>query len=592
MRFFLFLIIFIFASKLIADDVTIIELHNKENIDQGLISATKEKTETNNENNNISLEEKEIEIEGTIIESENNNENINVQEISTNENEIISLPDPWEKSNKDDLNFLFENTNLTSSDILNGILISYLESESKLPDNFSKDEFNHIKINKLIKLGQSEKAFQLINIIENENNINFYNLFKLNYFFSKYEILEACDFNNSIERKNTNIDQNFLLKVDIFCTYINNELEEANFLNSLLIDANDEDSYFQELYWKLQNSNKNEIDINSYKYSFDSMPLYSAMIRVGDIPLDEMFLEHDSSNLAIPIILSQSSDITLRLKAAHQAYKNNIFNSESLAALYQTVDFSYDQLSNSVLKFNNLEMQMSYLFQKANIQLLPITRLETLINFWFYAEENQLNLLAYDISRNLIESIEPSAELHEYGIEIAKAHIYNNNFDLANKWILFTENYISTDSTLESKIQSVKLLYNLKNPLNESNFNDILIQSELFSQEYNDSFKQDILLTILSVIDENNDLSFVENKNFFDQRPMPSRYLLDKINYASEISSAGEILLYINISIQDKKWFEIHPAHLKVVLKSFKEYFSEDLFNNLIVEILQESKII
>ena len=72
---------------------------------------------------------------------------------------------------------------------------------------------------------------------------------------------------------------------------------------------------------------------------------------------------------------------------------------------------------------------------------------------------------------------------------------------------------------------------------NESNFNDILIQSELFSQEYNDSFKQDILLTILSVIDENNDLSFVENKNFLDQRPMPSRYLLDKINYASEISS-------------------------------------------------------
>ena len=107
--------------------------------------------------------------------------------------------------------------------------------------------------------------------------------------------------------------------------------------------------------------------------------------------------------------------------------------------------------------------------------------------------------MAYDISRNLIENIEPSAELHEYGLEIAKAHIYNKNFDLANKWILFTENYISADSTLVPKIKSVKLLYNLKNPLNEINFNEILIQSELFNQKYENSLKQDILLTILSI---------------------------------------------------------------------------------------------
>ena len=44
------------------------------------------------------------------------------------------------------------------------------------------------------------------------------------------------------------------------------------------------------------------------------------------------------------------------------------------------------------------------------------------------------------------------------GLEIAKAHIYNKNYDLANKWILFTENYISTDSPLVPKIKSVKLL--------------------------------------------------------------------------------------------------------------------------------------
>ena len=66
---------------------------------------------------------------------------------------------------------------------------------------------------------------------------------------------------------------------------------------------------------------------------------------------------------------------------------------------------------------------MAYLFQKANIQLLPITRLESLIDFWTYAEKNQLNLLAYDISRNLIDNISPSIELYEYGIDVAPERI-------------------------------------------------------------------------------------------------------------------------------------------------------------------------
>ncbi|PPR44732.1 MAG: hypothetical protein CFH18_00926 [Alphaproteobacteria bacterium MarineAlpha5_Bin8] len=594
MRTLFYLIFFVLSFQLMAEDITIIELHENDNIDQGLIEAAQE---NNNEDGTIeedkSFSNEEIQIEGSLLNDEESvPEDINIEEISIKKNnEIYSLPTPWENSSKEDLFFLFDKINLSNSIVLNKLLIQFLESDSK-PKNITKDDFNHLKIKNLIKLQQTEISFKLINLFENKKNIDFYNLFKLNYSFLKYDLIEACDFNNTIERKTTKIDPNFLLKVDIFCTYIKGEVEEANFLNSLLLDANDKDTYFQELYWKLQNSDKNEIDITSFNYLSDSMTLYSAMIRVGDIPLTEIFLDHDTSNLSLPIILSKSSNISLRLKAAHAAYKKQMFSSESLAALYQTVDFSYDELSNSNSSFDSLEMNMAYLFQKANIQLLPITRLESLIDFWIYAENNQLNLLAYDISRNLIDNIEPSAELYEYGLEIVKAHIYNKNFEQANKWLLFTENYISNQEGVDQRIKSVKLLYNLNNPLDESQFIDILIQSDLFNQEYKDGLRQDILLTILSVIDDEHEVKFFENKNFIDKRSMPSRYLLDKIYLSSKLNNIGELLLYINISIQNKSWIDIHPAHLKVILNAIKNTISNDIFNNLIVEILQESKII
>ena len=42
----------------------------------------------------------------------------------------------------------------------------------------------------------------------------------------------------------------YLIKVKVFCSYLNGEVEEADFFNSLLLEENDDD-YFQALYNKL-----------------------------------------------------------------------------------------------------------------------------------------------------------------------------------------------------------------------------------------------------------------------------------------------------------------------------------------------------
>ena len=582
------------AFSVFAEDIKIIELHDQ-TIDQILLNATSDEGDENDDvKNDINNEElrNQFQLQFQLLKKKYT---ISKSEESNPSEAITTFPDFWENADKDELLFLFDNLPVTNSLILNNTLINALTLNSLPPQGFEEDEFNHFKIVNLIKLGQRKKALNMIETLnEKTDYVDAFNLFKLNYYFSTYELNQACDFSNSFNRKESKINENFLLKVDIFCTFLQNKIEEADFLNSLLEEMNDQDDYFQKIFFDLKESNKSKEDFSLLNYDENSMSLYSAMIRVGEMPLNNKYLMHDPVNFSMPIVLSGSSDISLRLKAAHKAYQQGKFNADSLSALYQTVDFSYDELTNIELeKFHkNFEIGMSYLFQKANIQLLPITRVQSLVDFWSYAEKENFGLLAYDISRSLIDKIEPSPELSEHGIEIAKAHIHNSNFELADKWILFAENYQSEDENFAEKIQSIKLLYNLKKSTNDKQFTNILLNSDLLKGIHEDTIKQEILLTIVSVISENNDKVLSENRNLLDQRSVPSRYLLSKIKQSSETNNYGELLLSINISMVDKSWTETHPEHLRIILTALRDIEIEHFFKDVILEILKASEII
>ena len=604
MRIFIYFFITIFlffCNKTFSEEIKIIELHNQ-SIDQALVVSENTKSDNINIDNELeeeNIDDSNLENENIQIENLENKDEVDSNDVIS-ENEIVALPDFWEKANKNELLFLLDNMTSSNSNVLNEELINSLIKSSVPPNNFTEEEFNHIKITNLIKLGQKKEAFDMISTFNDDNkNLDFYNLFKLNYFFSTYEISRACDFRNSINQNNSKINKSFLLKVDIFCAFIQNKVEEADLLNSLLEDltnSKNQDDYFQMIFLNLKNSENNKININFNKYDKDSMSLYSAMLRVGDMSLNENFLEHDSINLAMPIVLSKSSDIALRLKAAHKAYQQDQINAESIIALYQTVDFTYDELTNNDsfptnLK-NNIAMDMAYLFQKSTIQLLPITKVQSLVDFWDFSENNDLDLLAYDISRNLISTIEPSPELSEHSLKIAKANIHNENFDLADKWILFSETYNSDANDHKEKLQSIKLLYDLKTSNDDNQFINILLDSDIFKGLSTDNIKEDVLLTILAVINFDLYSQINETKSILDERPMPSRYLLNKIKNTAETNNYGELALSINISMKNKKWDEIHPEHLRIILVSLKNSQIENVFKNIILEILEESKII
>ena len=64
--------------------------------------------------------------------------------------------------------------------------------------------------------------------------------------------------------------------------------------------------------------------------SKDLVFLYSAMLRINELPLDRDFIELDPLNLSIPVILSESTSMDIRIKAAHRAYNDDLISINSL----------------------------------------------------------------------------------------------------------------------------------------------------------------------------------------------------------------------------------------------------------------------
>ena len=603
MNFLVKIIFFVFFNNIVvfAQEIIVIELHediinkkaDQEQTEQ-LVNDTifENNLDETGDSKDVDIVDEKIAEENIVQNEEIKNDNANL--------EILPISGYWEYSEKNNLDYLFSNLKNSQSKVINNYFIEILTQFSDSPKSYSQAEFDYLRINTLINLGYKQEALRLFNDLTTyENYKDYYDRIKLDFYLSSNQLAEACSFKDNLQKINQDNNNN-ILKVSIFCALLENKPEEAEFLNSLLLDTQDKDEYFQKIYYNLKNDITDPIDLIEEKLDQSSYALYSAMIKIGNLPFSEKFLNFDSANLTLSIILSSSTDISLRLKSAHRAYDLGLFKAESMSALYQSVDFSSEELNNwseSLKKYSNdPEMVMALLFQNASVQLLPITKLESLKVFWDFAINNDFEELAYKLSNNLIESTDTSAELSDYSISIARAHIYNKNFELAEKWIVFFENYISNRDEVDlQKLDSVKFLLDLQ----KSENNDIFIgnlEKNLFNKIEKegslDNYSETLKTIFLLILDGNNSKSKVQfDKKIIDERIMPSTYIINKIYELSENNQIGELILTILVSLNDKSWDELHPTHLKIVLESLKRAKLDDLFKDLIIEIFEESKI-
>ena len=602
MNIFIFIIFFTFINfSLFAQDITEIKLHNQ-TIDQILQESLA---------NNINSEEVDLDTLEVIEQSAEEDPSINETLLSPDEtkqetliNGVFELPSFLENTSSDDIVFLLQYISNIQSPILKEELNSLLSIGSSTPKNFEKENFEKLIIDSLLKLDNRKKAYEIINTLKDVKNINnnsFYKEFILNYLFATYKLSEACEYRTQIKDLNLVSDNNYYLKVDIFCLILEEKFDEANLLNSLLIENDlNKDLYFQYLFNILQSNESEKENINTTLKN-NNIYLYSAMHRIGSIPLSKDFLEIDPINLSMPIILSSATDIKLRLKAAHLAYLNNYLNVESLAALYQVADFSFDELNepSEILKLDDdIEIGMAYFYQLINIQILPITRLEAIFKFWEFAEKHNLELIAYKLSLKSLDTINPSNELSSYGPKISKAYIYNKNFEMAEKWLIFSENSITEDA-LVYELNSSRLLFSLFSEEDSSGTLNILYDNiEYITNNFVNkdhplySIKNEILYSIFSVLNKNIENPFVVDKKLNDIRPMPSAYIINKIRNSIENKNDSELLLLIIASLHNKNWNEIHPEHFRLILMGLAQYKDGVILDDILLEILKQTKLI
>jgi len=597
---FLSFILFTFSTK--ANDVQIIELHKNKSLDQLVLEKENNENEEGNEKKSISIkDDNNIVEESDIIEDDSNLDNIDDQNINA--------------ESVDEQIFYIENE--TFFDLDNSLISIHLETLKNIKSNILHREFINIlasinledeniysekvyfAIKKLYEMGEIEKAYKLVTKINLESanidkkNLAFFYLIKLNYLYSSYKLSEVCNLRLFLLEQSINLPKNLLQKSDIFCLTLENKFSEAKLLNSLLVESETiTDENFQKLFNFMLLSEKDTsfiplTNIQSKELVF----LYSAMLRINELPLDKDFIELDPINLSIPVILSESTSMGIRIKAAHRAYDDGLISINSLSALYQSVDFSsnqFDDPDKTISSINDNELIMAYYYQLANIQIFPDERMDVILKFFDFAKKSGLENIAYAITEKIIETFNPTAENSQIGIEIAYANIANNNFDDALKWL----NLYELNNSKDQKIDYAKFLIDLNqndnlntviNFLSDGNFNfdQINIQS---SQE---SFQVIIdFLKIQNISNKN-----VKYSNILDDRIMPSYFLMNDIK--RNILEDNDLTVFVLslISMQNKNWIELHPEHLILTLEAMNLYNDGSLKKQIIIEILNELKI-
>jgi hypothetical protein len=605
MKRFISIILILLASSVFANDDKIIEIHKNKSLDQ------------------LVLESNIIEEDNQEEKANQNDNTLQDSEISESEIDLDNQEDKINQTNEENENLITTDEKVTVFytetifDISELILDKQLNSIENIQSNTLNREFIKILSNiqfgnedisyniiyylvkKLYEIGELEKAYNLVkkinkNNIINKINLNYFYFIELNYLYSSYNLSEVCNLKSILIEKSIKLPKNLLEKTDIFCLTLENKYDEAMLLNSLLLESEkNTDQNFQALfnYMILKDQINNTFNTSNDLKSKDLIFLYSAMLRINELPLNEDFIEIDPLNLAIPVILSESTKMNTRIKAANEAYYHDVLSITSLSALYQSVDFNSNQFANpdkTIDSLDNNELIMAYYYQLSNIQIFPDERLKVILKYWEFAKKIGLEKIAYAITKQMINTFSPSSENSEFAMQIAFAHISNKNYDEAQKWISLFDISNSSDNSFEyarflinlNKNDSLTTIINYLSD-NYYNFNSINDQSSLESIN--------VLMKYLNI--ENNTETKLLYKNIEDTRLMPSYFLMEDIKLNINAKNNLSIFILSLISLHNKSWIELHPEHLRLILNAYSSYDSGILMKQIILEILNELKI-
>ena len=589
-------LIFIFfftllASFVKASEVKIIELHINKSLDQLVLETTDKKEKEFEED----IEDKNtLDIQQINDQKKDNKDSDEIIDNTDIIDDTVRLINNETILDLDEviLNKYLDSITTISSKVLRSEFINILANTKIDNENFTEEKIYYI-IKKLYELGEIQKAYNLVkqinssNIIES-NYLNYFYLIELNFLYSSYKLEEVCDLKSILLKKNIFLPNKLLEKTDIFCLTLENNISEAKLLNSLLLEIENDDVFQKLLNYMIVNEKNNNFQTINIVNSKELIFLYSAMLRINELPLDENFIKIDPLNLSIPVILSKSTRMNTRIKAANRAYFDKAISINSLSALYQSVDFNSDEFNQpekTLSKIKDKEMAMAFYYQLANMQIFPDDRLNVILEYWNFSKKMGLEEIAFKITEKIIDTFEPSAENSKFAIEIASAHIANENYEEALNWISVAE---LSGASIEN-IEYLKFLLDLNKNNELSTIEKYLKNNFNQTSQIKDQFTLESIEVVKNFLTNKTNTEFnLFYENITDTRLMPSYFLMREIEYNADKKNDLSLLFLSIISIQSKKWLELHPEHLKLILSSLSLYDDGNLTKGIILEILNE----
>tara|TARA_Y100001936_G_C15596748_1_gene419703 strand:+ start:38 stop:586 length:549 start_codon:yes stop_codon:yes gene_type:complete len=181
-----------------------------------------------------------------------------------------------------------------------------------------------------------------------------------------------------------------------------------------------------------------------------------------------------------------------------------------------------------------------------------------------------------------------SSENLNFGPEISTSYIFNKDYEKALGWIDFYEQNMKIDE----KSTHVRSLLNLHSATEVDFFLD-LIQNYLNTDKNNVKINEELKFILISILDKDLNAQLSSNyENIFDERLMPSMFLIQNIDDAVQNKNNDKFLIFSILSLSDKNWTEIHPEHLKILLNGYIDYKNGIFLKEIIMDIFEDYKIL
>ena len=342
---------------------------------------------------------------------------INENQIKEDGRSVIGIFDPeennfnlnmWSKTDGVEIKKVLKRINkLNLSKVSENLLFQVLFTNSYAPrKNLNSEEFLKIKINWLI---EKKRINDLETLLKNNSEVGQNSKaikFLINEYLSSADIKSACEKINFIDSE---IQNNYLEKFQIYCLINNKRKDEAQLIFDLIRERGFKDEFFEDkinFLLGITNKTSNKIlDNNLLNFYLSHITIDDFKYEPND-KTDKYIWRYLSSSNLMNINNFEDEEVILTYE---QAAAKESFDNDEIFKIYLKVNFNFNQLSNADEIYKNLPNYKARALIYQSILLSDNADRKISLAFLLknlFAKDKILNVYEEELF-NILKSIDP-----------------------------------------------------------------------------------------------------------------------------------------------------------------------------------------